>query len=573
MGRDAGELWKVGELARSTGLTVRTLHHYDQVGLLRPSGRTASGHRLYDAGDVDRLYQVVALRALGLSLDAIRAVLAGPPNVQVLLHEHLDRLDRQLIALRALRRRVAAVVAGADAAGKPAAADLLDLIREVITVDETVSSYVNARTPMPDPTFYRSPAEAVAAPPETLAYVVAFDRSGRQPDALSVVDVDETSPEFGSVVGWTDLPTTGDELHHFGWNACSSALAHAGHHGGAEGLQRRFLLLPGLRSSNVHVLDTRPDARAPRLHKTITPDELGAKSGYSRPHTLHCGPDGIFLSCLGGANGADGPGGIALLDHDTFDVLRAFETDRGPQYLAYDAWWHLSQNTLITSEWGTPSMIEDGVVPELLLGNKYGHRLHFWDLAKGVHQQTIDLGADQQMVLEIRPAHDPEAAWGYVGVVVSHHGSVGVRVALAPRRRCHGLDRRQGDHHSGRAGRPRGPAAGAAPVRGGATAGLRHQPVGRRPHALRVVLGHRRLQAVRRVGPRPPAGGRLGAAGRDRVAGHPSGRSRRAARRRPTDGRGQPGRAPDLPDQLPVRRLGRPVLPRRRRRLDGEDRH
>jgi selenium-binding protein 1 len=64
-------------------------------------------------------------------------------------------------------------------------------------------------------------------------------------------------------------------------------------------------------------------------------------------------------------------------------------------------------------------MIEDGVVPELLLGNKYGHRLHFWDLAKGIHQQTIDLGADQQMVLEIRPAHDPDASWGYVGVVVS----------------------------------------------------------------------------------------------------------------------------------------------------------
>ena len=54
-------------------------------------------------------------------------------------------------------------------------------------------------------------------------------------------------------------------------------------------------------------------------------------------------------------------------------MLRAWETDRGPQYLAYDAWWHLNQNTLITSEWGTPSMIEDGVDPELLLGRKYGH--------------------------------------------------------------------------------------------------------------------------------------------------------------------------------------------------------
>jgi selenium-binding protein 1 len=78
------------------------------------------------------------------------------------------------------------------------------------------------------------------------------------------------------------------------------------------------------------------------LAKTISAAELAAKVGYSRPHTLHCSPDGIFVSCLGGGNGADGPGGIALLDHGTFDVLRAWETDRGDQYLAYDAWWHLN---------------------------------------------------------------------------------------------------------------------------------------------------------------------------------------------------------------------------------------
>ena len=160
------------------------------------------------------------------------------------------------------------------------------------------------------------------------------------------------------------------------------------------------------------------------LHKTIEAKELAEKAGYSRPHTLHCGPDGVFLTCLGsGTSGdgsdGDGPGGIALLDHATFDVLRAWETDRGPQYLAYDAWWHLNQNTLISSEWGTPSMIENGLVPELLLGGKYGHQLHFWDLAEGRHLQTVDLGAEQQMVLELRPSHDPEATWGFVGVVVS----------------------------------------------------------------------------------------------------------------------------------------------------------
>jgi len=270
-----------------------------------------------------------------------------------------------------------------------------------------------------DPTFYRSAAEAVAAPREQLAYVVAFDRAGERPDALTVIDVDESSDDFAKVVGWVDLPTRGDELHHFGWNACSSALMHAGHDMGADGLQRRYLLLPGIRSSRVHVYDTQPDPRSPRLHKTIEAAELAEKSGYSRPHTLHCGPDGVFLTCLGGADGVEGPGGIALLDHNTFDVLRAWETERGPQYLAYDAWWHLNQNTLITSEWGTPSMIEDGIVPELLLGQKYGHQLHFWDLAAGRHQQTLDLGAEHQMVLELRPSHDPDATWGFTGVVIS----------------------------------------------------------------------------------------------------------------------------------------------------------
>jgi methanethiol oxidase len=269
-----------------------------------------------------------------------------------------------------------------------------------------------------DPTFYRSPAEAIAAPTEQLAYVVAFDRAGMLPDALTVIDVDEDSDTYGTVVGWADLPTTGDELHHFGWNACSSALMHEGHDMGEDGLQRRFLLLPGLRSSRIHVYDVQPDPRSPLLHKTVEATELAQRAGYSRPHTLHCGPDGVFLTCLGGA-GQDGPGGIALLDHTTFDVLRAWETDRGPQYLAYDAWWHLNQNVLVSSEWGTPSMIEDGLVPELLLGQKYGHSVHFWDLAEGRNLQTVDLGAEHQMVLELRPSHDPEATWGFVGVVVS----------------------------------------------------------------------------------------------------------------------------------------------------------
>src|SRR5207237_76850 len=82
--------------------------------------------------------------------------------------------------------------------------------------------------------------------------------------------------------------------------------------------------------------------------------------------TSHCGPDGIYVSALGSPTG-DGPGGIFIIDHDTFEVRGRWELDRGPQYLAYDFWWHLGFDTMITSEWGTPKMIEDGVNPDILL--------------------------------------------------------------------------------------------------------------------------------------------------------------------------------------------------------------
>src|ERR1700692_3339514 len=114
-----------------------------------------------------------------------------------------------------------------------------------------------------DPTFYRSPNAAVAAAPEHLAYVAAFHPTGQAKDALAVVDCEPNSSTYSGVVGWAELPTAGNELHHFGWSACSSALCHdgpGGHHAGDHGepLERRYLLVPGIRSSNTFVLDTKP---------------------------------------------------------------------------------------------------------------------------------------------------------------------------------------------------------------------------------------------------------------------------------------------------------------------------
>jgi selenium-binding protein 1 len=266
----------------------------------------------------------------------------------------------------------------------------------------------------PDPTFYPSPRDAAAAPAEKLAYVAAFDRSAQRPDALAVLDTDPESSSYGKVVGWTDLPYTGDELHHFGWNACSSALCPYAPHPHVE---RRYLIVPGLRSSRIYVYDTKGRI-SPELVKVIEPEDLGKRAGYSRPHTVHCGPEGLYVSALGGY-GDEGPGGIAILDHTSFEVLGRWEVDRGPQYLAYDFWWHINHDVLVTSEWGTPSMIEDGVVGELLLGRKYGHKIHFWDLRKRRHVQEVDLGDQYQMTLELRPAHDPTQTYGFVGVVTS----------------------------------------------------------------------------------------------------------------------------------------------------------
>jgi methanethiol oxidase len=266
-----------------------------------------------------------------------------------------------------------------------------------------------------DPTFYRSPRDAAAAPAEKIAYLATFSRPATSPDALAVVDVDPESPSYASVIGFTELPNTGDELHHFGWNACSSALCPTGDHKHGD---RRYLIVPGLRSSNLYVFDTLDNPTEPPIVKALGAEELGKRAGYSRPHTVHCGPGAVFVSCLGG-DGEEGPGGIALLDHSTFEVTGSWEADRGDQYLAYDIWWHVMHDVAVTSEWGTPSMIEDGIVPELLLGRKYGHRLHFWDMQTRRRTQSVDLGDEHQMVLELRPAHDPTKLYGFAGVVVS----------------------------------------------------------------------------------------------------------------------------------------------------------
>lgn len=269
---------------------------------------------------------------------------------------------------------------------------------------------------LPDPTFYPSPRSAMKAPAETLAYVIRVNPTGDgRPDGICVVDVNPSSDLFGTIVGEVEMTNANDELHHFGWNACSSMLCPNAAH---PHIERRYLIVPALGSSRIYIVDTKPDPTSPKIVKTIEADELAAKANYANPHTVHCGPNGIFVSALGNPDG-DGPGGILMLDHDSFDVLGQWEIDRGEQMLHYDFWWHLGFDTMVSSEWGTPNMVQTGVQPELLLDGQYGHHLNFWDLRRRSLTQRIDLGKEHQITLELRPAHDPARDYGFVNSVIS----------------------------------------------------------------------------------------------------------------------------------------------------------
>lgn len=136
-GDDAG--WRVGDLAALTGLTVRTLHHYDDVGLLRPD-RTSAGHRVYRRAHVERLYRISVLRRFGVSLDDIAAALDDPGwTLDGALRTHLVELEDQVLRMERLLQRLSATRPGVLVDGSPGAGDDggdVDVCRRLLAVLE-----------------------------------------------------------------------------------------------------------------------------------------------------------------------------------------------------------------------------------------------------------------------------------------------------------------------------------------------------------------------------------------------------------------------------------------------------
>ena len=260
---------------------------------------------------------------------------------------------------------------------------------------------------------FASPAEAMLAPREEFVYVACLHEGTgiNEPDFLAVVDVHPDSPTYSQVIHRLPMPNVGDELHHYGWQVCSSA-CHSD-------LQRANLIVPGLRSSRIHIVDVATDPRKPRINKVIEPEEVIKKTGYTAPHTVHCMPGGIVtISMLGDAEG-NTPGGFAMLDASTFEVLGRWEHDKGDMQFNYDFWYQPRQNAMISTEWAAPNTFRPGFNLEDVQAGKYGRRLHFWDLEKRAKIQTIDLGPNGLIPLEARWLHNPDAAEGFVAATLS----------------------------------------------------------------------------------------------------------------------------------------------------------
>ncbi|MFL5240794.1 MAG: selenium-binding protein SBP56-related protein [Gemmataceae bacterium] len=257
---------------------------------------------------------------------------------------------------------------------------------------------------------FATPEAAAKSPPERLGYVIGLyaGTDVKKPDYLATIDLDPASKTYSQVIHRLPMPNVGDELHHFGWNACANC------HGQRA---RRYLIIPGLVSSRIHIVDTATPEK-PKLHKVIEPDEIIRKTKLTAPHTVHCLADGRIMISMLGDDKLNGPGGFLLLD-EKFDVAGRWEADIQGMNYNYDFWPQLRQKVMVSSEWGAPSTTRPGFKLDDVKAGKYGHHVHVWDWSKRKIAKSIDLGEKGIVPLEVRFQHNPDSTHAYVGAALS----------------------------------------------------------------------------------------------------------------------------------------------------------
>lgn len=255
---------------------------------------------------------------------------------------------------------------------------------------------------------YASPLEAFnSGDIEKIVYVPCVVPDGSRPDYIATIDVDPSSPTFSQVIHRVYTPVAGDELHHTGWNACSSCY-------GDSSVSRKFLIAPGVKSGNIYAVDV-SNAREPKLHTTILGETIKEKTGLTYPHTSHCLGNGLIMISTMGDSTGQAAGNFLLLDSNLNIVGKWTEENT---HYGYDFWYQPKFNTMVSSEFGTPNKFIQGFNPADI-SNDYGSKLYVWNWKEKTLRQTVELGSEGLIPLEVRFAHDPSKTWGFVGAALS----------------------------------------------------------------------------------------------------------------------------------------------------------
>ncbi|KAG0415396.1 hypothetical protein HPB47_007441 [Ixodes persulcatus] len=233
-----------------------------------------------------------------------------------------------------------------------------------------------------------------------------FDAPCTVPKVKAYVSIVRTYSDK-AVIHRLPMPHTGDELHHMNWNTCSSCY-------GNPSKRRDKLVLPCLNSDRIYVVDVGQDPRAPRLFKVIEPEEVHSY-GVGAPHTPHCLPSGeVMLSTMGDADG-NAKGSFLVLEERTFSLRGTWQPELYFSDFGYDFWYQPRHNVMVSSQWGAPSAFRTGFNMADVKQGLYGSSLVVWDWMYRQKLQTLDLGEEGLLPLEVRFLHDPDAAEGYVG--------------------------------------------------------------------------------------------------------------------------------------------------------------
>ncbi|VVD04191.1 unnamed protein product [Leptidea sinapis] len=259
---------------------------------------------------------------------------------------------------------------------------------------------------------YASPLDAFHnGPREELLYVVCVQPDHTQQDYVATIDVDPGSETYAQVIHRTYTGCTEDELHHSGWNVCSSCYDK-------PEFKRDLLVCPSLHTSRVFVIDVGSEPRKPKLFKVIDGSEMKSVD-CSFPHTAHCLASGQIMISTMGDKEENRKGDFVLIDSKTLKVTGTWSRGKKLAKFGYDFWYQPYHDAMVSTEWGTPKYFKKGFQPgDIQNPDRYGTCLNFYKWSSHELEQVVDLGEEGCAPLEVRFLHNPKASEGFVGCAV-----------------------------------------------------------------------------------------------------------------------------------------------------------